>query len=86
MQFWIRCSATDFVVFAPVAHHLAATGEEHEVRRPIPLLDHVQPVVDLAAQFFGVQVTAQEDRLGKYFLYDLRASNGSTAKAKMASP
>ena len=53
------------MVLAAVAHHLAATGEEHEVGGTVPLLDHVQPFVDLAAQRFGVQIAAEVDRLDR---------------------
>ena len=42
----------DLVVFAAVANHLAATGKEHEICGAVPLFDHVQSVVDLAAQRF----------------------------------
>ena len=55
----------DLVVLAAVAGQLAAAGEEHEVVGAVPLLDDVQPFVDLAAQPLAVQVAAQEDRLDR---------------------
>ena len=51
----------DLVVFAAVAGHFAAAGEEDEVGGAVPLLDDVQPFVDLAPQLLVVQVAAQED-------------------------
>jgi hypothetical protein len=53
----------DLVVFPAVAGHLAATGKEHEIRGAVPLFDHVQAVVDLAAQRFRMQILTEEDRL-----------------------
>jgi len=41
----------DLVVFSAVAGHLAAAGEEHKIRGAVPLFDHVQAFVDLAAEF-----------------------------------
>jgi hypothetical protein len=76
----------DFVVPALVARHLAATSEEHEVGGPVPLLDHVQPFVDFAAQFFGVQIAAQEDgldrfaKLGKCLIGPMSTKLSPTAK------
>lgn len=51
------------MVFPAVAGHLAATGKEHEIRGAVPLFDHVQAVVDLAAQRFRMQILTEEDRL-----------------------
>ena len=58
----------DLVVLAAIAGHLTAPGEEHEVCGAVPLLDDVQPLVDLAAQRFRTQVSAQKycfDRLAE---------------------
>ena len=58
----------DLVVLAAIAGHLTAPGEEHEVCGAVPLLDDVQPLVDLAAQRFQTQVSAQNyglDRLAE---------------------
>ena len=53
----------DLVVFLAVADHLAATSKEHEIRGAVPLFDHVQSFVDLAAQSFRMQIPTEEDRL-----------------------
>ena len=50
----------DLVVLAAIAGHLTAPGEEHEVCGAVPLLDDVQPLVDLVAQRFRTQVSAQK--------------------------
>ena len=48
----------DPLVFPAAAGHLAAAGEEHEIRGSVPLFDHVQAVADLAAQVLRMQVLA----------------------------
>ena len=53
----------DLVILAAVARHFTPAGKEHEVGRAVPLLDHVQPLVDLTTQHFVMQVAAQEDGL-----------------------
>ena len=55
----------DLVVLAAIAGHLTAPGEEHEVCGAVPLLDDVQPLVDLAAQRFRTQVSAQKYGFGR---------------------
>jgi hypothetical protein len=40
----------DLMVFAEVAHHLAAPGEEHAIGCSAPMLEHIQPVFDRAPQ------------------------------------
>ena len=58
----------DLVVLAAIAGHLTVPGEEHEVCGAVTLLDDVQPLVDLAAQRFRTQVSAQKygfDRLAE---------------------
>ena len=42
---------------------LAALAVEDEPVSTVPVLDHVQPVVNLAAQGLEVQIATQEDRL-----------------------
>src|SRR5512135_381589 len=55
----------DLVVLTAVAGQLAAAGEEHEVVGAVPLLDDVQPFLDLPTQFLAVKVAAQEDGLDR---------------------
>jgi hypothetical protein len=54
---------TDFVIFAAIADHFAAAGEEDEVVGAVPLLDDVEALVDLASEVFAVKVPAEEDGL-----------------------
>src|SRR5262249_54427112 len=53
----------DLVILTPIARQLAAAGEEDKIIGTIPLLDNVQPFVDLAAQRLAVEIVAQKDRL-----------------------
>src|SRR5271170_2484083 len=40
----------DFVIFAAIADHFAATGEEDKIVGAVPLLDNIEAPVDLAAE------------------------------------
>ena len=51
------------MILASIAHQLAPAGEEDEVVGAVPLLDHVEPFIDLAAQRLAVKISAEEDRL-----------------------
>jgi len=53
----------DLVILATIAYQLAAAGEEDEVVGAVPLLNHVQPFIDLAAYGFAVEILAEKDRL-----------------------
>ena len=64
----------DLVILAAIADHLAATREEYEIGGAVPLLDHVQPLVDLAAQFLRVQIPAQENRLDGFAPFQRRVT------------
>jgi hypothetical protein len=46
------------VILTVVAHEFTAAGEEDEVIGAIPLLDHIQIFVDLAAQCFAMKIVA----------------------------
>ena len=53
----------DLVILTAIADHLPAAREEDEVVGAVPLFDDVQALVDLAAKWLAVQVSAQEDGL-----------------------
>jgi hypothetical protein len=54
---------TDLVILTSFARQLSRRGEEHEIVGAVPLLDHVKPIIDLAAQGLAVKILAQKDRL-----------------------
>ena len=58
----VQAEHAQLLVLAAVAGELAPAGEENEVVGAVPVLDDVQPVVDLAPERLVVQVAAQEDR------------------------
>jgi hypothetical protein len=51
----------DFMILTTIADHFASAGEENEVVGAVPLLDHVQALVDFVAEAFTVKVSAEED-------------------------
>ncbi len=51
------------MILASIAHQLTPAGEEDEVVGAVPLLDHVESFIDLAAQRLAVKISAEEDRL-----------------------
>lgn len=53
--------AVDLVVFPAIADHLTTAGKEHEIRGAVPLFDHVQSLVDLAAPRFRMQIPTAKD-------------------------
>ena len=53
-----------------VCSGLSFRGEEDEVVGAVPLLDHVQPIIDLAAQRLAVKISAEEDRLDRLAEFD----------------
>ena len=53
----------NFLISDPVGCDLAALPEEHEAIRAVPVLDHVQAFVDLAAEALEPEIAAEEDRL-----------------------
>ena len=62
----VEAEHAHLLVFAPVARHLAAAGKEDEVVGRVPLLHHVQPVVDLGPERAVVQVAGEEHRLDRF--------------------
>lgn len=54
------------LILGPVAGELALPGEEDEVVGAVPVLDDVEPVVDLAARRLVVQVAAKEHGLAAF--------------------
>ena len=61
----VQAKHADFLVLATVAGELAAAGKEDEVVGAVPMLDHVQPVIDLAPERLVMQVATQEDRFDR---------------------
>jgi len=59
----VQAEHAQLLVLAPVAGHLAAAGEEDEVIGAVPLLDDVQPIVDLAPERLVGEVAGQESCL-----------------------
>ena len=49
------------VVLMAVADQFATLGEKDEVVGAVPLLDQVEPFIDLAAQRLAVKISAEED-------------------------
>ena len=58
----VQAEHAQLLVLAAVAGELAPAGEEDEVVGAVPVLDHVQPIVDLAPERLVMQVAAQEGR------------------------
>ena len=71
----------DFVIFAAIADHFAATGEEDKIVGAIPLLDDVEALIDLAAQVFAVKVPAEEDGFDRLAEFGEGLVGPSSAKA-----
>ena len=59
----MECQRRNFLISGPVGCNLAALPEEHEAVRAVPVLDHVQAFVDLAAETLEPEIAAEEDRL-----------------------
>ena len=51
------------LILVPIARQLAAAGEKHEVVGPVPLLNDVEPLVDLPPQLLAVQIAAWTARI-----------------------
>ena len=47
----------DFLIGNPVARNLTAFTEKHETVRAVPVLNHIQPFIDLAAEIFRSKIT-----------------------------
>src|SRR5262249_11111597 len=59
----VQCEDGDLLVFESVGGDLAPLAEEDEAVGAVPVLDDVQPFVDLAAKCFDVEVAAEKQRL-----------------------
>src|SRR4051812_28465936 len=54
----VQAEHAQLLVLALVARELAAAGEEHEVIGAVPVLDDVEPIVNLAPQALIVKIAA----------------------------
>lgn len=53
----------DFIMFAAITSHFSTSSEEHKIGGTTPLLDHVQPFMDLSTQLFEMKIAAEKYRL-----------------------
>jgi len=61
----VQVEHAQLVVVGSIAAELAAAAEEHEVVGAVPVLDHVQPVVDLAPKRLVREVRTQKAGLDR---------------------
>lgn len=52
-----------FLLFEPAGRNLSALAVEDEVVSAVPVLNHIEPFVNLSSQRFQAQVATEEDVL-----------------------
>ena len=66
----VQCQHAHLVVFPSVARQLSAPGEKDKIVSAIPLLDHVEALVNFTAERLAVEIAAQEDRFDRPAEFD----------------
>ena len=54
------------VILGPIAGQFTTPGKEDKIIRAVPMLNHVKAFMNLAAQSFFVQVSAEENGLDRF--------------------
>src|SRR4030095_4167511 len=54
---------SDFLIFQAIGGHLAAFAVEDEIVSPVPVFDHLEPVMNFSSEGVLLEILAEKDRL-----------------------